>query len=89
MTSDAAKKLDYRIVHPANATLILKEGNWPADALWVRTAFLKSDEGMARPDATPRFILAQDGKVILAVSGNAGWKDKMVPKIQELTGAKA
>ena len=43
---------------------------------------------MARPDATPRFILAQDGKVILAVTGNAGWKEKMVPKLQEVTGAK-
>jgi len=42
-----------------------------------------------RPDATPRFILAQDGKVILAVTGNAGWKDKMWPKIQEQTGTKA
>ena len=88
MTSDAARKLDYRIVHPANGTLILKEESWPADALWVRTAFLKSDEGMARPEATPRFILAQDGKVILAVTGNAGWKEKMVPKLQEVTGAK-
>lgn len=88
MESDAAKKLDYRVVHPADNTLILKEESWPADALWVRTAFLTSDEGMARPDATPRFVLAQDGKVILAVTGNAGWKEKMVPKLEEVTGAK-
>ena len=88
MKSAAAQKLDYRVVHPANNTLILKPESWPADALWVRTAFLGSDEGMARPDATPRFILAQNGKVILAVTGNAGWKDKMVPKIEEVTGAK-
>jgi len=27
--------------------------------------------------------------VILAVSGNAGWKDKMWPKIVEVTGTKA
>ncbi len=89
MKSDAAKKLDYRTVHPANLTLILKEESWPKDALGVRAAFLDSDEGKSRPDATPRFILAQDGKVILAVTGNAGWKDKMWPKILEVTGTKA
>ena len=85
MASDACKKLDYRIVHPADQTLILKEENWPADARWVRVAFLESDEGKARPDATPRFILAQNGKIILAVTGNAGWKDQMWPKILEVT----
>ena len=49
---------------------MLKEEYWPADAKWVLPAFLMSDEGKARPDATPRFILAQDGKIILAVTGN-------------------
>ena len=53
------------------------------------TAFLASDEGKSRPDATPRFILAKDGKVVLAVSGNAGWKEKMWPRIQEVTGTSA
>ena len=89
MKSDAAKKLDYRVVHPADQTLVLMEEHWPPDALWVRTAFLESAEGKARPDATPRFILAQDGKVLLAVTGNAGWKDRMWPKIEEVTGTKA
>ena len=77
------------MVHPANLSLILKEENWPADSRWILTAFLASDEGKARPDATPRFILAQDDKIILAVTGNAGWKDKMWPKIVEVTGTKA
>ncbi len=89
MKSDAAKKLDYRIVHPANQSLVLKDESWPTDALWVRTAFLASDEGMAKPDSTPRFMLAQDNKIILAVTGNAGWKNKMWPKIVEVTGTKA
>ena len=68
---------------------MLKPENWPADSRWVLAAFLASEEGQARPDATPRFILAQDGKVILAVTGNAGWKDKMWPKILEVTGTQA
>ena len=77
------------MVHPADLSLVLKPENWPADSRWVLAAFLASEEGQARPDATPRFILAQDGKVILAVTGNAGWKDKMWPKIVEVTGTKA
>lgn len=76
-------------MHPADQSLVLKEEYWPADSQWVLAAFLASDEGKARPDATPRFILAQDHKVILAVTGNAGWKDKMWPKILEVTGTKA
>jgi hypothetical protein len=77
------------VVHPAELALILKDESWPADALWVREAFLASEEGKARPNGTPRFILAQDRQVILAVTGNAGWKDKMWPKILEVTGTKA
>ena len=86
---EAIKKIDYRVVHPANLDLILKDESWPADALWVRTAFLDTDEGKQNVNKTPRFILAQDKKVILAVTGNAGWKDKMWPKIQEVTGTAA
>lgn len=66
-----------------------KEESWPAAARPVRTAFLDSDEGKARPAATPRFILFKDGKIVLTVTGNAGWKDKMLPMIQEMTGTKA
>jgi hypothetical protein len=77
------------IVHPTDKPFILKDEAWPADARWVREAFLASEEGKARPDATPRFILAQDNKVILAAAGNAGWKDKMWPKILEVTGTTA
>ena len=77
------------MVHPADQSLVLKPENWPADSRWVLATFLASEEGQARPDATPRFILAQDGKVILAVTGNAGWKDKMWPKILEVTETKA
>ena len=77
------------MVYPANADLVPTEENWPAAARPIRTAFLDSDEGKARPSATPRFILFQDGKVVLTVTGNAGWKDRMWPMIQEATGTKA
>ena len=81
--------MDYRIVYPADKPLVLKDEAWPTDIRWVRAAFLATDEGKARPDATPRFILAQDNKVILAAAGNSGWKDKMWPKILEVTGTTA
>ena len=68
---------------------MLKDESWPADARRVREAFLATDEGKAYPDRTPRFILAQGDKVILAVTGNGGWKDRMWPKILEVTGTKA
>jgi hypothetical protein len=76
-------------VHPADGTLILKEDHWPADARWVLTEFLMSDEGAQHGNHTPRFILAQDSKIVFTTTGNAGWKEQMWPKIVEVTGTKA
>ena len=33
--------------------------------------------------------LFQDGKIVLTVTGNGGWKDRMWPRIQEMTATKA
>ena len=48
-----------------------------------------SDEGAQRGNATPRFILAQGNKIIFTATGNPGWKDKMWPKVAEVTGTTA
>jgi len=48
-----------------------------------------SEEGAQRGNRTPRFILAEDGKIVLTTTGNAGWKDQMWPKIAEVTGTEA
>ncbi len=48
-----------------------------------------SDEGAQRGYWTPRFILAQDNKIALTVTGNDGWKQKMWPKLLEVTGTAA
>lgn len=77
------------MVHPANADLVTAEASWPAAAQPVRTIFLASDEGKADGSKTPRFILFQDGKIVLTATGNAGWKEKMWPKIVEVTGTRA
>ena len=77
------------MVHPANGDLILKEESWPADARWILTEFQMSEEGAQRGNRTPRFILAQDKKIIFTATGNDGWKQKMWPKILEVTGTAA
>lgn len=64
---------------------ILKEESWPPAARWILTDFLMSDEGAQRGNYTPRFILAQDDKIIFTTTGNDGWKDKMWPRILEVT----
>ena len=77
------------MVHPANGDLILKEASWPKEALWILTDFQMSDEGAQRGNRTPRFILAQDQKIIFTTTGNNGWKEKMWPKIMAVTGTSA
>ena len=76
-------------MHPADGSLILKEESWPPEARWILTEFLMSDEGAQRANYTPRFILAQNQKIIFTTTGNAGWKEKMWPKILEVTGTAA
>ncbi len=77
------------MVYPANGSLILKEESWPADARWVLTEFLMSDEGAQQGNRTPRFILAQNQKILFTATGNGGWKEKMWPKVLEVTGTTA
>ena len=87
--SEAFKKLDYRVVVAKTPDLLLKEETWPADARWVLTEFLTTKEGKDLWPDQPHFILAQDKKIVLVVRGNGNWQEKMLPKIAEVTGAKA
>ena len=89
LKSDAFKKLDYKVVFPKDDTLMLKEASWPADAHWVLAEFLTTKEGKDLWPDQPHFILAQDKKIVLVVRGNGNWQEKMLPKIAEVTGAKA
>ncbi len=75
-------------MHPANGSLILKEEAWPAEARWILTEFLMSDEGAQRGNVTPRFIIAQNQKIVLTATGNGGWKDTIWPRIQEMTATR-
>lgn len=73
-------------MHPADGSLILKEESWPADSHWILTEFMMSDEGAQRGSVTPRFLLIRDGGIIFTATGNVGWKEKMWPKIMDVTG---
>jgi hypothetical protein len=86
--SDAFKKLDYRVVSGKPDDL-LKEATWPADARWVLAEFRNTKEGKDLWPDQPHFILAQDKKIVLVVRGNGNWSEQMLPKIAEVTGAKA
>jgi hypothetical protein len=77
------------MVYPANGSLVLKEEHWPKEAHWVLTEFLMSEEAAQRGSATPRFIIARDQKILLTATGNAGWREKIWPRIAELTGTSA
>lgn len=48
-----------------------------------------SDEGAQRGNWTPRFILAENNRIVFTTTGNAGWKQKMWPRIMEMTGTSA
>jgi len=88
-SSDAFKKLDYRVVHPVTFEAMLEEKSWPDDLQWVLTDFLMSDEGAQHGLWTPRFFLVHDHKIALTVTGNDAWKARMLPAIAEATGAHA
>jgi hypothetical protein len=51
--------------------------------------FLMSDEGAQRGNITPRFIIGQDETIVLTATGNNGWKEKVWPRIAEMTGTNA
>jgi len=65
---------------------MMAEASWPAAAQPVRVAFMETDDYKNRPYAPPRFILAQDGKIVLSAVGNSGWRERMWPRIAEITG---
>ena len=61
----------------------------------VGTSTLTYGSGKLNLDQIEKLVrelsdLANQGKeIILAVTGNAGWKDKMWPKVLEVTGTAA
>ncbi len=84
MKSKTIKKLEYFVVHTANGSLILNEEYWPKSAIWILTEFLMSDEGAQRGQVTPRFIVADMQEIVLTTTGNAGWQDKILPKLEDM-----
>jgi hypothetical protein len=89
VASDGYKKLDYRVVYPADNSQLLMRDSWPPHLLWVLDTFLASEDGVQRGRVTPRFFLVQNRQVTFTATGIAGWRDAMWPMILSVTGTSA
>ena len=72
------------MVYPPDGSGVLKEANWPEPARPILSEFLFTEEGKSRGSATPRFIVARNNQILVTATGNAGWRDVVWPKLQEL-----
>ncbi len=88
VASEAYKRLDYRVVYPATAALVLKPASWPADLRWVLDTFLMSEVGVEQGAETPRFFLIQNRQITFTTLGNSGWREVMWPTLLDVTGTK-
>jgi hypothetical protein len=89
VASEGYKKLDYRVVYPADSSLLLRQDTWPPHLRWVLDTFLASDDGIQRGKVTPRFFLVQNRQITFTATGVAGWRDAMWPMILSVTGTSA
>jgi hypothetical protein len=87
--SDGYKKLDYRVVYPADSAQLLMRDSWPPHLRWILDTFLASEDGVQRGKVTPRFFLVQSHQVTFTATGIAGWRDAMWPMILSVTGTSA
>src|SRR5882672_7180071 len=46
--SDGYKKLDYRVVYPAENSQLLMRESWPPHLRWILDTFLASEDGVQR-----------------------------------------
>lgn len=81
------QKLDYRVVFPKTASLLLKPASWPSDLRWVLDAFLMSQVGVEQGAETPRFFLIQNGQITFTAVGNNAWRDVMWPTLLDVTNS--
>ena len=89
VASDGYKKLDYRVVYPADSSQLLRQGTWPPHLRWILDTFLASEDGVQRGKVTPRFFLVQNRQITFTATGIAGWRDAMWPMILSVTGTSA
>ncbi len=81
------QKVDYRVVFPKTAALLLKPASWPSDLRWVLDAFLMSQVGVEQGAETPRFFLVQNGQITFTAVGNNAWRDVMWPTLLDVTNS--
>jgi hypothetical protein len=86
LASATYKKLDYRVVNPAESSLLAKQESWPADLRWLLDTFLMSQVGVQEGFEVPRFFLVQNRQVTLSTAGINAWRDVMWPTLLDVTG---
>jgi hypothetical protein len=89
VSSAGYKKVDYRVIYPADSSLLLRQDIWPPHLRWVLDTFLASEDGVRRGKITPRFFLVQNRQITFTATGIAGWRDAMWPMILSVTGTSA
>lgn len=76
--SAEAKAVHFRTVMVHSLTNLREKARWPADLEWLRVQVPKQ--------ATPRFFLIENRKVLARGDGIDGWKYVIVPRLKKLAG---
>ncbi len=74
--SDAAKAVKFRTVMVRSLTDLREKARWPADLEWLRV--------QAPRQASPRFFLVHDKKILARGDGIDGWNNVIVPRLKKL-----
>ncbi len=77
-SSAEAKAVRFRTVMVHSLMNLREKGRWPADLEWLRV--------QAPKQATPRFFLIRDQKILARGDGVDGWTDVIVPRLKKLAG---
>jgi hypothetical protein len=76
LASTEGQRVQLRDVSRNSLGQPVADANWPADLKWILTA-------TNVPQATPAFILIQDGRVLARAWGSEGFDRYIVSKIHE------
>ena len=71
-------KVDFRMVMAAHFRNVVDPYYWPDDLLWI-----KDDAHVS--NASPQYVVAKDGKVLLRGFGVQSWQSRVLPLLQRLT----
>jgi hypothetical protein len=74
--SAESRAVDFRTVMVHSLTDLREKARWPADLEWLRV--------QVPEQATPRFFLVRDKRIVVRGDGIDGWNDVIVPRLKKL-----